>query len=115
METLAFLVLDSLQSKTLEVLFIIAGISAAYCFIVGELTRNNSQMDKLWSVLPAVYAWVAAGAGILNWTACGAVLLILLFMGSSTLGEYISKSKYPEYADYVKTVNRFFPGRPYRG
>lgn len=285
--------LGALQAETLKVLLIIAACSAAYCFIVGEITRNNSQMDKLWSILPAVYAWViaakggfdarlvimavlatvwgarltfnfalkgayswkfwtgeedyrwpwlrkrkefqprwkwvvfnflfisiyqnllvllttlpavaamgserplgwmdavagllmagaiayeaiadvqqwrfqstkwgmlnsgkkldelpapynrgfntsglwrysrhpnylgeqtiwvafylfsiAAGAGILNWSICGAILLILLFWGSSTLGEYISKSKYPEYADYVKSVNRFIPGRPYKG
>ena len=291
MDFLSFLDLSALQYETLQILFIIAACSAAYCFIVGEITRNNSQMDKLWSILPAVYAWVvackggldlrlvvmavlatvwgarltfnfalkgaytwkfwtgeedyrwpwlrrrkefqprwkwvifnflfisiyqnllvllttlpavaamgsvrpfgwldivaavlmaaaiayeaiadvqqwrfqstkwgmiksglkleelpapynrgfntgglwrvsrhpnylgeqsvwvsfylfsvAAGAGILNWTVCGAVLLILLFLGSSTLGEYISKSKYPEYAGYVKKVNRFFPGRPY--
>lgn len=291
MESLAFLGLSALQSETLSTLLIIAACSAAYCFIVGEITRNNSQMDKLWSILPAVYAWVvafkggfdarlvvmavlvtvwgarltfnfalkgaytwkfwtgeedyrwpwlrarkefqprwkwvifnflfisiyqnllvllttlpavaamgsslpfgwldalaavlmagfiayeaiadvqqwrfqstkwgmiksgkkledlpapynrgfntsglwrfsrhpnylgeqciwvsfylfsvAAGAGIINWTICGAVLLILLFLGSSTLGEYISKSKYPEYAEYVKKVNRFIPGRPY--
>lgn len=291
MESLAFLGLSALQSETLSTLLIIAACSAAYCFIVGEITRNNSQMDKLWSILPSVYAWVvafkggfdarlvvmavlvtvwgarltfnfalkgaytwkfwtgeedyrwpwlrarkefqprwkwvifnflfisiyqnllvllttlpavaamgsslpfgwldalaavlmagfisyeaiadvqqwrfqstkwgmiksgkkledlpapynrgfntsglwrfsrhpnylgeqciwvsfylfsvAAGAGIINWTICGAVLLILLFLGSSTLGEYISKSKYPEYAQYVKKVNRFIPGRPY--
>lgn len=285
--------LGVLQAETLKVLLIIAACSAAYCFIVGEITRNNSQMDKLWSILPAVYAWViaakggfdarlvimavlatvwgarltfnfalkgaytwkfwtgeedyrwpwlrkrkefqprwkwvvfnflfisiyqnllvllttlpavaamgserplgwmdavagllmagaiayeaiadvqqwrfqstkwgmlnsgkkldelpapynrgfntsglwrysrhpnylgeqtiwvafylfsiAAGAGILNWSICGAILLILLFWGSSTLGEYISKSKYPEYADYAKAVNRFLPGRPYKG
>ena len=29
---------------------------AGYCFIVGELTGNNSQVDKLWSVIPIVYA-----------------------------------------------------------
>lgn len=29
---------------------------AAYCFIVGEITGNNSQVDKLWSVIPIVYA-----------------------------------------------------------
>lgn len=289
MEALTFLGLSALQSETLRVLLIIAAASAAYCFVVGEITRNNSQMDKLWSILPAVYVWVvasmggfearlvimavlatvwgarltfnfalkgaytwkfwsgeedyrwpwlrkrkefqprwkwvvfdflfisiyqnllvllttlpavaamgssrqlgwldlvaavlmagfiayeavadvqqwrfqstkwkminsgmkledlpapynkgfnttglwrlsrhpnyfgeqaiwvsfyifsiAAGDGIINWSVCGAVLLILLFMGSSTLGEYISKSKYPEYAEYVKSVNRFFPGR----
>lgn len=293
MDLMTLLALSALQTETLKVLLLIAACSAAYCFIVGEITRNNSQMDKLWSILPAVYAWVvackggfdarlvvmavlatiwgarltfnfalkgaytwkfwtgeedyrwpwlrkrkefqprwkwlifnflfisiyqnllvllttlpavaamgsarpfgwldlvaavlmaaaiayeavadvqqwrfqstkwgmiksgkkleelpapynrgfntsglwrvsrhpnylgeqsiwvsfyifsiAAGAGILNWSICGAILLILLFLGSSTLGEYISKSKYPEYTNYVKSVNRFFPGRPYRG
>lgn len=288
MEPFAFLGLSAIQSETLSVLLVIAACSAAYCFIVGEITRNNSQMDKLWSILPAVYVWVAAfksglearlvlmailatvwgarltfnfalkgaytwkfwtgeedyrwpwlrkrkefqprwkwvvfdflfisiyqnflvllttlpavaaigsaepfgwkdivvgilmasfiayeavadiqqwrfqstkwaminsgkkleelpapynkgfnttglwkmsrhpnyfaeqsiwvsfylfsivaGAGVLNWSVCGAVLLILLFLGSSTLGEYISKSKYPEYAEYIMSVNRYFPG-----
>lgn len=285
--------LSAMQAETLLILVIVAGCSALYCFVVGELTGNNSQMDKLWSILPAIYTWVVAckggfdarlvlmavlatvwgarltfnfalkgayswkfwtgeedyrwpwlrnrkefqprwkwvvfdfifisiyqnllvllttlpsiaalessnkfglwdilagalmlffisyeaiadiqqwrfqstkwgmikagqkleelpepyrkgfnttglwrisrhpnyfgeqsiwvsfylfsitaGAGVLNWTVCGALLLILLFMGSSTFGEYISKSKYPEYADYVKSVNRYFPGRPYKG
>ena len=48
--------LDDLQLSTLKTLGIIAGCSALYCFVVGELTGNNSQMDKLWSILPAVYA-----------------------------------------------------------
>lgn len=50
---------------------------------------------------------IAAGAGIINWTIAGAVLLILLFLGSSTLGEYISSSKYPEYKNYRKSVRRY--------
>ncbi len=29
----------------------------AYCFIVGELSRNNSQVDKLWSIVPIAYVW----------------------------------------------------------
>lgn len=56
---------------------------------------------------------VAAGAGVCNWTVLGAVLLILLFQGSSWLGEWISSGKYPEYKEYKKKVNRFFPGRKY--
>lgn len=51
------------QAKTIAVLGIIAGCSALYCFITGEITRNNSQMDKLWSILPAVYTWVIAIMG----------------------------------------------------
>ncbi len=57
--------LDPAQMETLKVLGIICGCSALYCFVVGELTQNNSQMDKLWSLLPIVYVWViAARAGM---------------------------------------------------
>ena len=55
--------LTDVQIKTITVLGIIAGCSALYCFIAGEITRNNSQMDKLWSILPAVYTWVIAIMG----------------------------------------------------
>ena len=55
--------LDASQLETLKTLGIIAGCSALYCFVVGELTRNNSQMDKLWSLLPIAYTWVIAARG----------------------------------------------------
>ena len=32
----------------------------AVCFLLGEWTGNVSQVDKLWSVLPIVYAWIVA-------------------------------------------------------
>ena len=55
--------LDALQLETLKVLGLITGCSALYCFVVGELTGNNSQMDKLWSLLPVAYVWVIAARG----------------------------------------------------
>ena len=55
--------LDAVQLETLKVLGIIAACSAAFCFIVGEATGNNSQMDKLWSLLPIAYTWVIAVKG----------------------------------------------------
>ena len=55
--------LDPVQMETLKLLGWIAGCSAAYCFVVGELTGNNSQMDKLWSILPIVYTWIIAIKG----------------------------------------------------
>lgn len=57
--------LDATQLETLKVLGIVCGCSALYCFVVGELTQNNSQMDKLWSLLPIAYTWIiAAKAGM---------------------------------------------------
>ncbi len=38
-------------------MFYIVGGVIAYCFLVGEITRNNSQVDKLWSIVPIYYVW----------------------------------------------------------
>jgi steroid 5-alpha reductase family enzyme len=55
---------------------------------------------------------VAAGAGWLNWTITGAVLLTLLFQGSTGLTEKISARKYPDYAEYQRTTSRLIPWFP---
>lgn len=52
---------------------------------------------------------VAATGKWFNWSITGAVLLVLLFFGSSTFTEQISAGKYPEYLNYRKTVPRFVP------
>lgn len=53
-------VLSAVQKDTLITLIYICAGSALYCFVVGELTLNNSQMDKLWSIIPLAYVWVTA-------------------------------------------------------
>jgi len=57
---------------------------------------------------------IAAGAGRLNWTIIGAVLLTLLFQGSTGLTEKISLRKYPGYASYQQTTSRLMPWFPQR-
>lgn len=37
-------------------------IVAAVCFLVSEITRNYSQVDKLWSLMPIAYGWITVGA-----------------------------------------------------
>jgi len=32
------------------------------CFIVSEITRNYSQVDKLWSLVPMAYGWLTVAA-----------------------------------------------------
>jgi steroid 5-alpha reductase family enzyme len=55
---------------------------------------------------------VAAGATWLNWTITGAVLLTLLFQGSTGLTEKLSARKYPAYVHYQKTTRRLMPWFP---
>lgn len=35
-------------------------VFAALCFLVSTLANNYSQVDKLWSIMPVVYAWMMA-------------------------------------------------------
>ncbi len=61
-------------------------------------------------------AGVAAGLGFwggaLNWTIIGAVLLALLFLGSTWFTESISAGRYPAYADYRRRVSMLVPLPP---
>ena len=54
---------STLQLSTLKILAFICLGSVLYCFVVGEISRNNSQMDKLWSILPIAYGWVTCAMG----------------------------------------------------
>ena len=37
-------------------------VVTAVCFLVSEITRNYSQVDKLWSLLPIAYGWITVAA-----------------------------------------------------
>jgi len=56
---------------------------------------------------------VAAGS-VLQWTVLGAVLLTLLFVGSTVFTESITRGKYPEYAEYQATTSPIIPFPPRR-
>lgn len=45
------------QSRILwNCIFIYLGIAIS-CFVLSEITRNCSQVDKIWSIVPIVYVW----------------------------------------------------------
>jgi steroid 5-alpha reductase family enzyme len=68
---------------------------------------NYAAEQAIWIVF---YFFSVAATGIwINWSVMGAILLVLLFWGSSSLSESISKGKYPDYAEYLKRVPRFIP------
>lgn len=49
--------------ETLRVLLSVTAASIVYCFLVGEWSGNNSQVDRLWSLLPMVYVFIVAWYG----------------------------------------------------
>ena len=44
-----------------------------------------------------------------NYSGLGAILLNLLFLGSTSLTEKISSTKYPEYKQYQEEVSMLIP------
>jgi steroid 5-alpha reductase family enzyme len=46
---------DQLAGTLLELMVVVALL----CFLTGEITRNYSQVDKLWSLMPVIYSIIA--------------------------------------------------------
>jgi steroid 5-alpha reductase family enzyme len=68
---------------------------------------NYGAEQAVWIVF---YFFSVSATGIwLNWSVMGALLLVLLFRGSSDFSESISLGKYPQYKDYKESVPRFIP------
>ena len=38
--------------------FLLCNCVAVFCFIISSISGNFSQVDKLWSILPSIYAWM---------------------------------------------------------
>ncbi len=152
----------------LLVVIIVAAVAAVFCWIASLVTEDTSWVDRLWSIVPVIYVWIFAIAGLTDGadatrlvvmallvTACrrsacgtrcsrcfssrsswarpsptsssgistsarpaggvinpgiiGAVLLTLLFLGSTVFTESISAAKYPAYAEYRRTTSMLVP------
>lgn len=68
---------------------------------------NYASEQAIWIVF--YFFSVSATGKWMNWSVMGAILLVLLFWGSSSFSESISAGKYPGYATYKKKVPRFIP------
>ena len=55
--------LGPVELKALRtVIWILCGVWAV-TFLLGELTGNTSQVDKIWSLMPIVYCWIITAFG----------------------------------------------------
>jgi steroid 5-alpha reductase family enzyme len=68
-----------------------------------------AEQAQWWTLF--FFGVVAAGS-LLQWTVIGAFLLTTLFIGSTIFTESITRSRYPEYADYQARVSPIIPFPP---
>jgi len=53
---------QSAYGELLRSWIIVLGITIFICFVVGELTKNFSQVDKTWSIMPIIYGAITLWA-----------------------------------------------------
>jgi steroid 5-alpha reductase family enzyme len=91
------------------------GVSVEPGFLTTGLFRFSRhpnyfcEISQWWMF--SAFAYAASGTWP-DWTTLGAVLLTLLFDGSTRFTEAITKKKYPAYAAYQRTTSRLFPLPP---
>jgi len=105
---------DFHRAKSAE---IAAGREPAARFLTTGLWRFSRHPNFFfeqaqWWVFVA-FGMIAAGSPW-QWTVIGALLLTGIFIGSTRLTEGITRSKYPEYADYQATTSAVVPLPPRR-
>jgi len=91
---------------TLVAVLIVAALIAAG-LAAGRVPLSPTQAGTLKTLA------IVCGCSMAYCFAAGPLLLILLFMGSSELGEAISAGKYPAYADYQRQVRKYLPLRKF--
>lgn len=82
------------------VVFIVAGVVCAFVWIMSLITGDHSWVDRLWSIVPAVYVWIFAGfAGFADPRLNVMAVLVTLWAARLTFN-FARKGGYTGVEDY---------------
>ena len=93
----------------LPLVLIVAGVACAFCWIASLITKDTSWVDRLWSIVPVVYVWIFAIAGIAS--GADAVRLIVMAVlvtawGARLTFNFARKGGYTGMEDYRWAILR---------
>jgi len=88
---------------------VVAALASAFCWIASLLTRDTSWVDRLWSIVPVVYVWIFAAAGLASGQ--DAVRLVLMAVlvtawGARLTFNFARKGGYSGVEDYRWAILR---------
>ncbi|WES64715.1 DUF1295 domain-containing protein [Microbacter sp. GSS18] len=87
----------------------IAVVASGFCWIASLVTKDTSWVDRLWSIVPVVYVWVFAIAGMHGGTDAGRLVLMALLVtawGARLTFNFARKGGYSGVEDYRWAVLR---------
>ena len=94
----------------LALVLIVAGVTCAGCWIASLLTKDTSWVDRIWSIVPAVYVWIFAIAGIADGERCRApassMALLVTAWGARLTFNFARKGGYTGMEDYRWAILR---------
>jgi len=95
------------------IVLIVAAVAAAFCWIASLITKDTSWVDRLWSVVPVVYAWIFAGAAGLADLRLDVMAVLVTIWGARLTFNFARKGGYTGTEDYRWAVlrGRMTPGQ----
>lgn len=92
--------------KPLVVVVLIAAATCAYAWIASLLTGDTSWVDRIWSIVPAVYAWVFASYAGLSNVRLDVMAALITIWGARLTFNFARKGGYSGVEDYRWPVLR---------
>ena len=90
----------------LLIVMALAGVTAAGCWILSLITRDTSQVDRMWAIAPPIYLWIfAAGAGLGD-TRVNLMAVLATLWGARLTFNFARKGGYSGVEDYRWAVVR---------
>lgn len=91
------------------IVFVTAGVVSALCWLLSLLTRDTSWVDRAWSIVPVVYVWVFAIAGLVRGVDATRLVIMALLVtawGVRLTVNFARKGGYTGMEDYRWAILR---------
>ncbi|MEO5921615.1 MAG: DUF1295 domain-containing protein [Pseudolysinimonas sp.] len=90
----------------LLVVALVAAAVCAFCFIASLVSKDNSWVDRLWSIVPVVYVWIFAIAAGLTDARLDVMAGLVTLWGARLTFNFARKGGYTGVEDYRWEVLR---------
>lgn len=93
----------------LSLVLIVAAVVCAFCWIASLITKDTSWVDRLWSIVPAVYVWIFAIAAIVrgeNATRLVVMAVLVTLWAARLTFNFARKGGYSGMEDYRWAILR---------